>query len=58
MGIIYLMRHLGRYLAEFDFRWNNRKVKDGERAVRAIRGAEGKRLMYREPIAKSDGKPE
>jgi len=42
-------QHLHRYLAEFDFRWNNRKVDDGERTVNAIRGAEGKRLMYREP---------
>jgi transposase-like protein len=42
-------RHLHRYLAEYDFRWNNRKVSDGERTVAAIRGAEGKRLMYREP---------
>jgi len=44
-------QHLHRYLAEFDFRWNNRQVDDGERTVNAIRGAEGKRLMYREPLA-------
>jgi hypothetical protein len=42
-------QHLFRYLADFDFRWNNRQVDDGERTVNAIRGAEGKRLMYREP---------
>ena len=42
-------QHLHRYLAEFDFRWNNRHVEDGERTVNAIKGAVGKRLMYREP---------
>lgn len=45
-------QHLHRYLAEFDFRWNNRKVEDGARTLAAIRGAEGKRLMYREPLAR------
>lgn len=44
-------RHLHRYLAEFDFRWNHRTVEDGERTVAAIKGSEGKRLMYREPLA-------
>lgn len=43
-------KHLHRYVDEFVFRWDNRKTKDGERMVAAIRGAEGKRLMYREPI--------
>jgi len=43
-------QHLHRYLAEFDFRWNTRGVEDGERTRRAIRGGEGKRLMYREPL--------
>jgi transposase-like protein len=41
--------HLHRYLSEFDFRYNNRKVKDTERAEKALRGAIGKRLMLREP---------
>lgn len=43
-------RHLHRYLAEFDFRHNNRialKVDDQERAARAVRGVKGKRLTYR-----------
>ncbi len=40
--------HLHRYLSEFDFRFNNRKIADGERTVQAIRGFEGKRLMYRD----------
>ena len=45
-------KHLHRYVAEFDFRWNARKVDDGERLARAIRSAEGKRLRYRAPVAK------
>jgi transposase-like protein len=39
--------HLGRYLAEWDFKWNTRKMKDGERAVLIAKGIEGKRLTYR-----------
>jgi transposase-like protein len=42
-------QHLQRYLDEFDFRYSNRialGVDDAERALRAIRGAEGKRLTY------------
>ncbi|NUJ80966.1 IS1595 family transposase [Methylocystis sp. FS] len=44
--------HLHRYLAEFDFRYNNRTglgVEDTERAAKALKGAEGKRLMYNQP---------
>ncbi len=44
--------HLHRYLAEFDFRYSNRSklgVEDTERAARALKGAEGKRLMYNQP---------
>jgi transposase-like protein len=39
--------HLMRYLAEWDFKWNTRKLKDGERAAVALKGIEGKRLTYR-----------
>jgi transposase-like protein len=39
-------KHLHRYCNEFSFRWNHRKVTDGERMVAALRGAEGKRLLY------------
>jgi len=42
--------HLFRYCNEFAFRWNYRKMDDGERMLAAIRGAEGKRLMYRESV--------
>jgi transposase-like protein len=44
--------HLKRYLAEFDFRYNERialGVDDVERAARALRGVVGKRLTYRTP---------
>ena len=42
--------HLHRYVSEFDFRYNTRSrlgVDDAERAARVVRGAAGKRLMYR-----------
>lgn len=39
--------YLHRYLWQFDFLWNLRKLNDGERTVAAIQAAEGKRLMYR-----------
>jgi hypothetical protein len=44
-------QHLQRYLTKFEFRYNNRSalgVNDGERAVAALQGAEGKRLTYRQ----------
>src|SRR5580704_1962866 len=42
-------KHLHRYLAEFDFRYNTRKLTDWERTVLAVRGGEGKRLTYHQP---------
>lgn len=42
-------KHLHRYLAEFDFRYNNRSalgVEDAERSIRALEGIAGKRLTY------------
>jgi transposase-like protein len=41
--------HLHRYLWQFDFIWNNRTLNDGDRVIRAIHSAEGKRLMYKSP---------
>jgi ISXO2-like transposase domain len=44
--------HLQAYLSEFDFRYSNRcglGVDDTERTRRAVKGAEGKRLTYRQP---------
>ena len=40
-------KHLGRYCGEFAFRWNHRKVSDGERMVSAVKATEGKRLFYK-----------
>jgi hypothetical protein len=43
-------QHLHRYLAEFDFRYNNRSglgVADADRAEKALKGIVGKRLTYR-----------
>jgi len=40
-------QHLHRYLSEFDFRYNARKVSDGERTEQAIQAVKGKRLSYR-----------
>ena len=45
-------KHLHRYLAEFDFRYNNRSalgVNDLMRAEQAAKGIVGKRLTYRRP---------
>ena len=45
-------KHLHRYLSEFDFRYNHRTAlgcSDIERTIAAVRGAEGRRLMYRQP---------
>lgn len=39
-------QHLQRYVKEFDFRYNHRKVSDAERTTAALRGIKGKRLMY------------
>ena len=42
-------RHLHRYLAEFDFRYNNRigkKIDDEQRAENLLRGVAGRRLTY------------
>lgn len=45
-------KHLHRYLAEFDHRYNHRTAlgySDIDRTLAAIKGVEGKRLMYRQP---------
>jgi len=43
-------QHLHRYLSEFDFRYNTRKITDGERSVMMLRKAPGKRLMYKQLV--------
>lgn len=44
-------KYLHRYLWQFDFIWNNRKLNDGERTAELIRSTEGKRLMYKAPAS-------
>ncbi|HJR55303.1 MAG TPA: IS1595 family transposase [Rhizomicrobium sp.] len=42
--------HMHRYLAEFDFRYSNRaalEIDDADRAKKALKGIQGKRLTYR-----------
>lgn len=46
-------KHLHRYMAEFDFRWNHRKATDGERTVAGLKCAQGKRMTYK-PLTKND----
>jgi len=41
-------QHLHRYLSEFDFRYNTRRITDGERTTKLIRQVHGKRLMYKQ----------
>jgi len=44
-------KHLPNYLNEFQFRWNTRKMDDGQRVSQAIKAvSSGKRLQYRESI--------
>jgi hypothetical protein len=50
-------KHLHRYVAEFDFRYNNRialRVDDAERAVKALKCISGKRLKYKGPYLASN----
>jgi len=39
-------KHLKRYLGEFDFRYNHRKIDDWARTAEALKGIEGKRVTY------------
>lgn len=50
-------QHLKRYLAEYDFRYNERmalNVTDAERAARAVKGVVGKRMTYQEPTGRQN----
>jgi hypothetical protein len=45
-----LAEHLKRYLAEFDYRYNEREVlgvSDAQRMAKSVMGIVGKRLTYR-----------
>ena len=53
-------QHLHRYLAEYDFRFNNRIAlgyNDEDRATILLRGIVGKRLTY-ERVGKAKNAPE
>jgi transposase-like protein len=41
-------KHLAKYCNEFAFRWDNRKITDGERAEEAVKGMGGKRLLLKD----------
>lgn len=41
-------QHLKRYIGEFDFRHNNRKISDIERCDMALKGIANKRLLYKD----------
>jgi ISXO2-like transposase domain len=58
-GLIGIYHNVSReylhcYLWQFDFLWNNRQMNDGERTILAVKAAEGKRLMYRDPVAERE----
>ena len=44
-------KHLHRYCTEFDARWTLRGLTDVERRDEIVKGAEGRRLTYKEPVA-------
>ena len=47
-------QHLKRYLAEYDFRYNERAaldVTDAQRATKAVAGVVGKRMTYQQPLS-------
>ena len=48
-------QHMHRYLGEFDYRWNNREESTDTQVSQAIKGFEGKRLTYKEPLQKRQG---
>jgi hypothetical protein len=43
-------KHIQRYCDEFSFRWSGRNLSDTVRRDEAVKGAAGKRLMYKEPM--------
>jgi hypothetical protein len=45
------VKHLHRYVSEAAFKYNTRKLDDGQRTLRAIKGGDGKRLRYRPSAA-------
>lgn len=45
-------KHLHRYCAEFEFRYNARHLDDGQRVALAVKATEGKRLTYAEQVGR------
>jgi len=43
-------KHLHRYVSEFEFRYNTRKLEDGARLRAVVRAADGRRLTYAEQV--------
>jgi transposase-like protein len=43
-------KHLHRYLSEFQYRYNNSELTDGQRVIEAIKAAQGKRLTYAQQV--------
>ena len=48
------VKHLGRYVAEFEGRHNDRSADTIDQMAHMVRGMEGKRLRYRDLIAEPD----
>ena len=46
-------KHLHRYLSEAEFKYNNRKLTDGERTLKLIQAADHRCLTYKEQTAKN-----
>jgi len=45
-------KYLPRYMAEFDYRWSNRRISDGSRTAKSLRDVDGKRLKLTDLRAK------
>jgi transposase-like protein len=47
-------KHLHRYVAESEFKYNNRALDDGARTVKLIQAASGRRLTYAQQVTNRD----
>jgi transposase-like protein len=43
-------KHLHRYVSEFEFRWNTRRLDDGQRLSKLVQCTDGRRLTYAEQV--------
>jgi transposase-like protein len=46
-------KHLHRYVSEAEFKYNNRKLNDGERTVKLIQACDHRRLTYKQQTGKN-----